>query len=701
MPVIFKKYFTALFAVVCILAMSPGVLYAQTDVNYIWPVRDSDRYGRYMNSAFAEYRPDRFHAGIDIKTIWREGHKVVAVENGSLYRLRISPTGYGRAVYLRLKDGNIAVYAHLRYFEQKFQELAETEQEKTNRYTVDVWYSPGAVPVNKGEILGTTGRSGTRLQHLHFELRDRNNVPVNPLSHGFAADDEQPPRPTKISFRPMNIESTVEGDWQPYILRLNNYRNGAYNIEKPVKVRGEIGIAVDVYDRNGTYDNNFGIYSLQLKVDGIEKFRAYYDRFDYSENRLINLDRDYRLMRRDKGRFQKLYRDQKSSLSFYGDYTVGDGIFTQREKNSGTVTFEVVIADYSGNKSYVRGELDFQEYTPQVSFPDNTNSISITGADSAGIADDRPLSKPEYPFSVIEDYQDNYLRLKITAGRNLLAPPEILLQSSSGPGKTVHAKPVSRRSFVSVLPLAEFENTAYSLSIQGESSGNRYMSTVPVEIYRIPQNGLEFRMISNAATITFPEDGLYSDIWLRSSFGGDSLAYGTYEIESAVIRLEPKEIFLKSNARVTLNYPGTEVQPEKLAIYAQSGDGRWHFIGQTIDTVNRSVSTNLSSLETIALIRDTIPPDIWRVSPRHESRIVSKNPEISAWFEDEMSGIEGEEDIEMLVDGAKVIAEWDPILRKIFFVPGSALNAGMHTVEFTARDRMGNTAVRTWNFLVQ
>ena len=218
--------------VTILMGSIPYDVFSQTLMDYVWPIQDEERYGRYITSAFGEYRPDRFHAGMDIKTIWREGHKVIAVEDGSLYRLRIAPNGYGRAIYLRLKNGNIAVYGHLRQFEKNIQALAVEEQRKTGKYTVDLWYSPGAVPISKGEVLGTTGRSGTRLQHLHFELRNRNNVPLNPMQEGLLDDDTMPPRPTKLSLRPMNLHSTVEGDWQPHIVRLNNFRNGAYIVEK-------------------------------------------------------------------------------------------------------------------------------------------------------------------------------------------------------------------------------------------------------------------------------------------------------------------------------------------------------------------------------------------------------------------------------------------------------------------------------------
>jgi len=80
--------------------------------NYIWPINT----GRYLTSTFGEYRPGHFHSGIDIKTNYRCGYPVYATADGYIWRVLTSPYGYGKAVYLKLDDGNLAVYGHLDRF---------------------------------------------------------------------------------------------------------------------------------------------------------------------------------------------------------------------------------------------------------------------------------------------------------------------------------------------------------------------------------------------------------------------------------------------------------------------------------------------------------------------------------------------------------------------------------------------------------
>ncbi|MBU1074433.1 M23 family peptidase, partial [bacterium] len=56
---------------------------------------------RYLTSNFMEHRSGRFHAGLDLKTEGRTGFPVLAAEDGWIARIRVSPAGYGRTLYLR------------------------------------------------------------------------------------------------------------------------------------------------------------------------------------------------------------------------------------------------------------------------------------------------------------------------------------------------------------------------------------------------------------------------------------------------------------------------------------------------------------------------------------------------------------------------------------------------------------------------
>ena len=95
-----------------LLAVLAVVIRPAAAQNYLWPTNAST----YLASSFCEFRPGHYHSAIDIKTWVQEGYKCYAIADGEIIRLRVSPFGYGKVLYLRLKDGNTAVYAHLQRF---------------------------------------------------------------------------------------------------------------------------------------------------------------------------------------------------------------------------------------------------------------------------------------------------------------------------------------------------------------------------------------------------------------------------------------------------------------------------------------------------------------------------------------------------------------------------------------------------------
>src|SRR5262245_38319134 len=82
----------------------------------LWPL---ERTPREIVSAFGEYRYDHLHAGLDLSTGGAVGLPVRALGDGEVVRLKVEWRGYGRALYLRLRDGRRIVYGHLERYEEK------------------------------------------------------------------------------------------------------------------------------------------------------------------------------------------------------------------------------------------------------------------------------------------------------------------------------------------------------------------------------------------------------------------------------------------------------------------------------------------------------------------------------------------------------------------------------------------------------
>jgi len=111
-----------------------------------------------ITSGFGAPRDLRLHFGVDFSTQRREGIPVYAVDDGEIFRLKESYRGYGKAVYLRLKGGEIVVYAHLSRFRKDLDSIAYREQLRKKKYSIDL-YLEEPISVRRGEIIGYSGKS--------------------------------------------------------------------------------------------------------------------------------------------------------------------------------------------------------------------------------------------------------------------------------------------------------------------------------------------------------------------------------------------------------------------------------------------------------------------------------------------------------------------------------------------------------------
>jgi murein DD-endopeptidase MepM/ murein hydrolase activator NlpD len=131
------------------LAFSP-LIHAQ---NYLWPTDAS----KLMTSSFCEFRPRHYHAALDIKTWQQTGYKIFAIDDGYVYRIRVASTGYGKAIYLKLKDGNFVVYGHLDGFNPQLDAYTDSLRLAARDNILDAYPKANQFPVKKGDHLGYTG----------------------------------------------------------------------------------------------------------------------------------------------------------------------------------------------------------------------------------------------------------------------------------------------------------------------------------------------------------------------------------------------------------------------------------------------------------------------------------------------------------------------------------------------------------------
>ena len=347
----------------------PILAQEQNQESLAWPTNSS----QLMSSSFGEYRDNHFHSGIDIKTWGQTGYNVVAIADGWVSRIKVSPYGYGRALYITLHDRRTVVYGHLERFAQDIDDYVWNAQKNRGEYSVELWPIRDQFPVKKGQIVAYTGESGVGPPHLHFEIRTPYGHPVNPLEQGYNVNDTIRPALREIVLTPMNANSAVDGIPLPRFVRVTA-NNGIARIQTPITIKGQIGIAFRAFDQANGAANAFNIYRATLEIGDSLWFETTYNQVSFEETRQIRIEREWRYNIQGKGVFAKLYRHPKNTLRFFLKNM--SGLIDSDRLAQNPIPFKITVQDFAGNTTQVIGELIPEPIesviTDDVSMPDTT-----------------------------------------------------------------------------------------------------------------------------------------------------------------------------------------------------------------------------------------------------------------------------------------------------------------------------------------
>lgn len=288
-----------------VLAAAPAARAAGAGGDLLWPT-DA---GRCVTSSFCEFRSGHFHAGIDISTNGRTGYRVYAVDGGDVVRVRSGCKGYGKALYLRLRDGRTAVYAHLDAFAGAVEDTARAIGARTGSAYFDREFPPGTFPFARGDIVAYSGESGIGVPHLHFEIRDAQERPMDPLRAGLAVTDRTPPRVRRVAITPLDAGSSVDGG--PEALRLDGPE-----ADRVIPVEGRIGLAIDASDTKDGCRYDLAPAAVGMREDGRVTSEVRFDRFSFDETGHLDFQIDPRWSYTSRGRFQNLFRREGYDLPF-------------------------------------------------------------------------------------------------------------------------------------------------------------------------------------------------------------------------------------------------------------------------------------------------------------------------------------------------------------------------------------------------
>lgn len=232
----------------------------------LWPLAFRDG----VSSSFGEYRSTHFHMGIDLRTRQQEGWPVLAVGDGVVARIRREPDGYGRVLYLTLKDGRTVVYGHLCRFSKELGIEARLQAacaSKGTSFPGDVMIDP-PIPVRRGQEVARSGQLGLGAPHLHFEVRNGDDA-CDPFLSGLELPQGMsPPQVSGLLFLPRDETGSVEGSFRPLFVAASPVGKDRARLPRRVDLRGAVDIRLAGRDHLGLPGNSTGIPSIRAEVDG-------------------------------------------------------------------------------------------------------------------------------------------------------------------------------------------------------------------------------------------------------------------------------------------------------------------------------------------------------------------------------------------------------------------------------------------------
>lgn len=339
---IFKRYLIILFVCSSLQSQDFKEWTAPLDI----PVR--------LSGTFGEIRSNHFHAGLDIRTQGRQGLKVKSVQSGWVNRIRVSTSGYGKAIYIQHLDGTLSVYAHLKKFAPKIEDYVKAKQYQKESFTIQLFPKADELKIELGELIGYSGNTGGSMgPHLHFEMRNsQNQNPFNPMKYPFEIEDTQ--RPQIQNFYLYSGTNNLDSKKEYPLVR----KNDSVYVTSSILTAGKLHVGLRLFDRQNHSYNKNGIYGASVRLNGIEKFKYKMDELSFKDSKNINLFIDYKTFKEKRRRIQRLLAHPKQNMSFLA-VNENDGQFIVEAGKSYQLLVEVL--DYNGNSSYVEAYITGNE----------------------------------------------------------------------------------------------------------------------------------------------------------------------------------------------------------------------------------------------------------------------------------------------------------------------------------------------------
>ncbi len=566
----------------------------------MFPVRPGLQ--NYLSGTMGELRSSHFHAGLDIKTSGVQGLEIYASAAGYVSRIKVSEGGYGNAIYLQHPNGTTTVYAHLKAYQKDIAEYVRKAQYQNKSFTIELFPDKSQFALKKGQLLGYSGNSGSSGgPHLHFEIRDGSQRPLNPLKQDFSEiKDNIAPEVRKVVLRTMTTSSRINDQYGRF--EFDVIKKGShYSIPGLISAFGKIGVELLAHDRLNGANNRNGVPCIELLVNGQQAFQQNIERFSFAETRNILVHTDYETAMRKGRRFAKLYRADGNQLPFYKTNSQ-DGLVTIEAGS--TYQFQINLWDIHNNSSQVIFNLSGSQPLSSISKKSYRSSAEI---------------------------------------RHWISDNNLVIETPASTQENVCVEIYANRMRYEVKPSYEINGAGVMIwdLDQGLPDSLRFQDeVVTFDFKAVMPGGREFNYFGDHLELYAGKTALFDTLFLTTHYRTD------LEKNREYFTISEDLYPLRKNITVTLkphlNYP----IKSKTTVYAINKSGKTSYVGGQWKGDKLQFKTR--NWGTYTILADTVKPQIKAARINAES--------IAFVIKDPMSGIDS---YRLEIDGKWVLMNYD------------------------------------------
>lgn len=620
--------------------------------DYRFPMNGSEF---LLSGTFAELRSNHFHSGIDIKTGGEVGKPLYAVRDGYIYRIKVSPYGFGKAIYLRHADGEFTVYGHMKGFNQEIEDFVYEKQYASKRYEQEIYLPENEMRVRKGDHIGYSGNSGSSLgPHLHFEIRDSLERIMNVVSYyRHSITDHIPPIIRNIGIQAQDASSRVNGQFEKVEIQPEG-GNGNYTIPGVVKVKGRVGLEYHAYDLLSGAPNHCGINYATLFVDGKKIYRFEIDKFSFDEKKFINVHFDYPHYKKTGRKFQKAYVDLGNKLNCY-PFAENRGLIELTDDNVHNIRLE--LQDTHGNTTRLSMKMKRVRGNNLPETVKYDGLTTLSGHTTRNVF----VSKVKNPSTV-------HLR-------------GIDVEYVNGDKERLRPAYMEGNEFIYLLDL---EKWRLPKRITDPTTGKSIAFYLRETIFPDKNNIVEYGELQSYFPYTAVFDSL--PLHIRRYPGNRNMYSDIYEIGN------PENPLFKS---FVLNMrPDKKGPAQHMVIAKQNRSGNWSFLGRERND-DGSIYASSGVFGKFCVMADSASPRISPSNIKDGSTVTSKQRSIRLKVTDNFAGIDSER-IHCTLDDRWILFEYDAKTASITHRLKERPSPGKHKLHVMAYDNANNLAEKTF-----